>query len=109
RQANLVMKAYPLLCEAGDLDQEARLSFLNKVIDLSPGNEAAWQTLAAIPKNETIEKSNRKLVLDSFDRLFRTFANFPDFTWKVFGDLVSFVDDERESRRLYERLVVLYE
>lgn len=109
RQARLVMKAYPLLRETAKMETGRRLVFLNDVIDLSPGNEAAWQALAAIPGEGPLDRPDERLMLGSFDRLFRTFANFPDFTWKIFGDMVGFVDDPKQRNQLYQRLVVLYE
>lgn len=109
RQARLVMKAYPLLREAGEMDAGERIRFLNGVIDLSPGNESAWQTLAAISGEGSLAREDQRLMLGSFDRLFRTFANFPDFTWKVFGDMIGVVEEPKQRNQLYQRLVVLYE
>ena len=44
-----------------------------------------------------------------FDKLFRTFAGFPDFTWKVFDDLVQYQKNTKQRNKYYERLVQMYE
>jgi hypothetical protein len=38
-----------------------------------------------------------------------TFARLPDFTWKIFPELVAYQDDVKLQGALYERLVALYE
>ena len=114
RQARLIMKAYPLLRDAQGEDDKPmgtadQIVFLQNVIDLSPGNEQAWYALAALARDGDFVGKDRRLMQKSFDNLFRTFGNFPDFTWLVFDDLVRFFDNPRQRNQLYEKLVALYE
>ena len=60
-------------------------------------------------KDGLIDKSNQKCMALAVVDMFNTFAAFPDFTWKVFDDLISFQPDAKQRINLYERLVQLYE
>ena len=109
RQADLIMQAYPALRERLSLEIDGQLDFLEQVIKLSPGNESAWIAVSQISKNPSFEKKHQKQMMQVLDGLFVTFAAFPDFTWKIFGDLVAFQDNAKKRNELYNRLVVLYE
>jgi hypothetical protein len=109
RHADLIMRAYPMLREKDGMDIARQLFFLADVMTMSPGNEACWYALAKISKDGEVKKAQQKQIVAALDVLFRTFANFPDFTWKVFDDLISFQDDAKQRIKLYEQLVVLYE
>ncbi len=109
RQAELVMLAYPLLLEQLRLDVNGRLNFLSQVIKLCPGNEQAWVAISKIAAGgEEFDKRNQKLLKESLDRLFETFVNVPDFTWKVFDDLTAYEKDLKKRINYFERLVALY-
>ncbi|MGD9127126.1 MAG: cadherin repeat domain-containing protein [Planctomycetia bacterium] len=108
RQAELIMRTYPLYCKRRNLDVLARLRFLGDVIDISPGTESAWLTIARMSsKGEVTMKHNRQMKA-ILDRLFDTFANFPDFTWVVFSDLIAYRENPKEVAKLYERLAGMY-
>lgn len=109
RQADLVMRSYPMLRERAELDTTEQLKFLSRVIDFSPGNEAAWIALAKMSREGQITKTNSKPMKHVLDGLFTTFAKLPDFTWEVFDDLVSFQDLPKQRDALFVRLAVLYE
>ena len=109
RQTNLIMSAYPLLRETLEWKANDEIIFLNDVIEMCPGNELAWQTVARLARDGKIETASFRLMNGMFEKLFRTFANFPDFTWKVFDDLVSFQKNVKQRNKYFERLVQLYE
>ncbi len=109
RHAQLVMRSYPMLQERGNMDVTARLVFLNKVIEYSPGNEAAWIALAQMSREGLITKTNSKPMVVALDRLFKTFARVPDFTWVVFDDMIAFQDIPKKRAALYQRLLAMYE
>jgi hypothetical protein len=109
RHADLIMRAYPMLRHKDKLDVVRQLFFLADVMKMSPGNEDCWHALAKISKSGEVKKAQQKQLVAAIDILFRTFASFPDFTWKVFDDLISFQEDKNQRIKLYERLVVLYE
>lgn len=109
RQADLVMRSYPMLREQTKLDATDQLRFLSRVIDFSPGNEAAWIALAKMSREEQITKANSKPMMHVLDVLFTTFARLPDFTWEVFDDLIAYQEIPKQRDALFDRLVVLYE
>ena len=109
RQADLVMRAYPMLRQRTEMDTVKQLALLSRVIDFSPGNQQAWIALAKMSREGQITKANGKLMVRLLDRLFTTFANLPDFTWVVFDDLVSFQDVPKQRAALFGRLAALYE
>jgi len=108
RQADLVMAAYPMLCEKAKLDLRDELKFLEQILKLSPGNQEAWRALARLSREGKIELRHRKLMQNLLDDLFTTFALFPDFTWTVFDDLVAYEDNPKVRNDLYGKLIALY-
>ncbi|HSG72400.1 MAG TPA: hypothetical protein VLA12_18430, partial [Planctomycetaceae bacterium] len=90
RQADLVMAVYPLLRERQKISVDEQVNFLEDVIKLSPGNESAWLTLAEIAGSGNLTKAHQRQMKRVLDGLFKTFANFPDFTWKVFDNLIQY-------------------
>ena len=108
RQAELIMAAYPMLRDELKMDVEEQLLFLNKVITLCPGSEEAWHALAAMSRDGTITNKQVKRLKQAIENLFRIFAKMPDFTWKVFDDLIAYYDKPREKNALYRRLIGLY-
>ena len=109
RHSDLIMACYPMIRDALKLDVAGQLAFLNQVIKLCPGNEQAWLAMAKMSRDGQIAAMHHKAMMVTLDSLFRTFANFPDFTWKIFDDLISFQDNQKQRAKLYERLVALYE
>ncbi len=109
RQTDLVMRAYPMLCEKLHLDLAEQLDFLGLAIKSCPGNEIVWKTLARMSKEGKITKTNSKPMQRALDTMFHTFAKFPDFTWVVFDDMISFEDRAPQRAALYARLAGMYE
>lgn len=109
RQADLVMRSYPMLREADAMEVPHQLRFLTRVIEFCPGGEEAWKTLARLSKEGQITKANSKPMLVILDRLLATFKNVPDFTWVVFEDMVAFEDRPKQRAALFARLAALYE
>jgi hypothetical protein len=109
RHADLVMAAYPLLTEQLDLGTSARFDYLRRAVELCPGHEPAWLALTELATVDEVKQKHRKQMTRVLDQLFRTFANFPDFTWTIFDDLIQFEDRLKERIKLYERLTILYQ
>jgi hypothetical protein len=109
RQAVLAMRVFPLIRDQKQWEVGEQLQFLGQVTRLCPYNENAWSALAAISKQGGIAKSRVKQMMLNVDSFFRTFAAFPDFTWKIFDDLITFQDLPKQRNKYYERLVGLYE
>lgn len=109
RHARLVMLAYPQLRDKLQLKPAQEIALLNELIDLCPGNEAAWRQIALLAKEGRIASDSNRQMTAMFDKLFRTFASFPDFTWKVFDDLVQYQKNPKQRDKYYDRLVQMYE
>jgi hypothetical protein len=109
RQTNLIMSAYPQLREAMKWNTNEELKFLNEVTEMSPGNEQAWQAVARLARDGKIETASFRLMNVMFGKLFTTFGKFPDFTWTVFDDLVTFQKNKKQRNHLFEQLVEMYE
>jgi hypothetical protein len=107
--AKLVMQAYPHLRDRLNWKPAQEIAFLNELIELCPGQEAAWQQVALLAREGRIGSDSNRQMTAMFDKLFRTFANFPDFTWKVFDDLVQYQKNAKQRNKYYERLVQMYE
>jgi hypothetical protein len=109
RQADLIMRAYPALKEKLALDTAGQLSYLDRTLKVSAYDESVWLELARMAKAGEIKGPNRQALLNHMETLLHTFAKFPDFTWKVFDDLLLAIPDESQRVQLYDHLVKLYE
>src|SRR5262249_3051965 len=108
RQADLAMRAYPRLRESQAWDGAKRLAYLDRVHKLNPMNEAAWQELAGLARaGEFKGRDQVYAAMDHVETLLKTFRANPDFSWKVFDDLVSAQPDVQQRTRLYEKLVAM--
>ncbi len=109
RHGRLAMRAFPLLRDKLAMDVGEQMRYLAKTTGLCPWNEEAWYSLAEMSRSGTAGKAQSKTLGSTVERLFITFAAFPDFTWKVFDSLIAYQEDVRLRIKLYERLVTLYE
>ena len=103
------MQGYPTIVAEAKLETEDQIELLRKIIGLSPGNEAAWKTLAKLSTDFVAEdKRNRKKMLDIIDSMFNNFSNFPDFTWTLFESITAFETDPDRRHKLFNRLLAQY-
>ena len=109
RLSDSVMAAYPVLRDKLALGVNDQFSFMTRTIKLCPGNEEAWTALAGMASNEVVREKHRKQMTGILTQLFSTFANFPDFTWTIFDDLIAYEGGLKERIKLYERLVLSYQ
>ncbi|MEQ8789008.1 MAG: hypothetical protein RIC55_22035 [Pirellulaceae bacterium] len=108
RHAALVMKSWPMIRQQKELPVGEQFAFLAEVTGLCPGETDAWREMAAINKSGKVEGKDRRLAVKALDELFRTYANFPDFTWVVFDDMIAFEPDLKKRIGLFQRLVAMY-
>lgn len=108
RQADFIMAAYPYLKSKRKFSIDEQVEFLDTVIKLSPGNEAAWQSLAGIAGEGDLDRKHERQMRKTLDLLFVTFSNFPDFTWKIFDNLIQYEEEIKNQIKLYDRLIQLY-
>jgi hypothetical protein len=109
RQAELAMKYFVDVAEANKFDAKKKIQYLRDVLKVSGFSEPAWLELARMARDGEATGENKAAVLEQAERLLTTFKEYPDFTWKVTGDLLSVQTDKLLRNRFYERLVVVYE
>ena len=107
RQADLLMRAYPLVREKKELTTKQQLAYLNKVLALYPMCDAAWLELAALHKGGKLTDSVEATRL--VDKALLTFAKFPDFSWKLVDELLTPQKDKQYRTRTFEKMVASYE
>ena len=109
RQADLIMKSFDQLVADAELNTSDQERLISAVIKLCPGNAAAWTKLSELSTSYVeVKKSNRSKMLKKINSMFRTFENFPDFTWKIFDPMIKFETDSKKRNRLYGKLLAHY-
>jgi hypothetical protein len=109
RQADLIMRAYPIISEQRKLNVKQRVSYLDQCLRVSPYNEEAWVELAQMAKNGDLQPTHLPTVSFHLNNLYKTFAQYPDFVWKIFDDLLTVQPSVSERIRRYEQLVAMDE
>src|SRR5262249_17298224 len=109
RQADLAMEFFADVAATNEFDAKKKIQYLRDVLRLSAFNEPAWLELARMARDGEATGDNKTAILEQADRLLTVFAQYPDFSWKVGGDLISGQKDTLNRNRFYERLAVLYE
>jgi len=107
RQADLLMRAYPVLVEKKQLTTGQRLAYIKRVLALYTLCDAAWTELAVLYKDGKLTDATEAAELTN--RAMLTFAKFPDFSWTLVDALLTPQKDKGSRTRLYERLVLSYE
>src|SRR5262249_3392732 len=83
--------------------------FLDRCLALSSYNEAAWLELARQVKAGDLDAEVKPIVLSHVESMLRTFAKYPDFSWKIAGDLIRIQPNKMARNSFYERLALLCE
>jgi hypothetical protein len=109
RQADLIMRAYSLISDQRKLNVTERVSYLDQCLRVSGHNEEAWLELAQLAKNGDLKPAHLPTVSFHLNNLFKTFAQYPDFVWKIFDDLLTVQPSVSEKARRYEQLVAMDE
>jgi hypothetical protein len=109
RQADLVMRAYWYICNKPEVDLTARVDYLDRCLKLSPYNEAAWMIFAALAKARDLSEAQKKVVLAHVATMSKTFADYPDFIWQEFDNLITVQVDKKERVTLYQTVEKLFE
>ena len=109
RHADLAVRALAIVDQQESLGVRDTMVTLLTILKLCPGHEPSWRKLAELAGSDEIDREERRMMVRALDSLFKTFAGFPDFTWKVFSDLTRYENDPRAKIQLYERLLKLYQ
>jgi hypothetical protein len=109
RQADLAMRAYPALRERLGLTAKQRVAYLNRVLQVSHYNEGVWLEMMEQVKAGELTAEDRQAVLASLDGLLKSYAKYPDFTWRVAPALAAAHPTAAARNEVYQRLVHRYE
>jgi hypothetical protein len=109
RLADLLMRAYPALRERLGFTAKQRMSYLNRVLQVSHYNEGVWLELMAQVKAGDLSAEDRQAVLTSLDGLLKSYAKYPDFTWRVAPALAAAHKSAAARNEVYQQLVRAYE
>ena len=109
RQADLAMEYFADVAATNEFDAKKKIQYLRDALRLSAFNEPAWLELARMARDSEATGDNKTAILEQADRLLTVFVQYPDFSWKVGGDLITVQKDTLNRNRFYERLAVLYE
>ncbi len=109
RQADLAMRAYPTLRDRLSFTPRQRMAYLNRVLSVSHYNEGVWLELMAQVKAGELTAEDRQAVLTALEGLLRSYAKYPDFTWRVAPTLAAAHTTPAARNEVYQRLVHTYE
>lgn len=107
RQADLLMRAFPIVRDTKSFTTKQQLAYLNKVLALYPMCDSAWQELAALHRDGKLIDAAEATRL--VDKALNTFAKFPDFSWQVVDQLLTPQKDRVYRTRTFEKMVAGYE
>ena len=107
RQAELLMRAYPIVSEAKKYSPRDKEIYIRKVQNVFAADEKSWLALAELYETGELKDANEAFL--AANRAVTTFASFPDFSWQLAGPLLTPIKDKPRRVRLYERLVQSYE
>jgi hypothetical protein len=109
RQAELAMKYFDEVAEAREFSQARKIRYLDACLRLCHFNESAWFELARQVASGELEPELKTIVLEHCESMLKTFAKYPDFTYKLANDLLKIQPNKTARNKFYERLVTLYE
>jgi hypothetical protein len=109
RQADLAMRAHPILREKLSFTAKQRMAYLSRVLSMSHYNERVWLELVEQVKAGEVTAEDRPAVVASLDGLLKSYAKYPDFTWRVAPQLAEVYQGAAARNGVYEKLVHAYE
>jgi hypothetical protein len=107
RQADLLMRAFPIVRDKKSLSTRQQLAYLNRVLALYPMCDAAWLELAALHRDGKLTDAPEATRL--VNKALSTFARFPDFSWKLVADLITPQKDRAYRTQTFEKMATTYE
>jgi hypothetical protein len=76
---------------------------------LSVYNEGSWLELARMCRDGEVPADSKGTIVEETQLLLTAFAKYPDFSWKVAGDLVSIQKEASVRNRFIGALAEVYE
>jgi hypothetical protein len=108
RFSAMLMRLYPAIARTASLTTKEKVAYLEQVLKVSKYNEDAWVEFAHMAKRGELVDENKKIALTQLAALNKTFANYPDFIWRIFDDLVE-VTTVAEKGKYYETVLQQFE
>jgi len=109
RLSLLTLKAFDRITATESLTTTKRLDYLGKVINVNPFAVDAWKRIATMVRDGEIDKKDATALKKYPNLLLQHMVAFPDFTWEVFDDLVSFESWKKQRGENYGKLCSFYE
>jgi hypothetical protein len=109
RQADLAMRAFPMLREKLSLDRNKTVAFLDQVLKVSHYNEGVWVELVGLVRTGELSAESKSIVLTHLESLLKSYEAYPDFTWKIAPDLIQINSDKAARNKVLERLATRFE
>lgn len=107
RQADLLMRAFPMIREKKELTTKQQALYLNRVLALYPMCGPAWLELAALYKAGKLTDTQESIL--AVNKAITTFGKFPDFSWRLIDDLLTPQKDKVNRASVFVRVVANYE
>jgi hypothetical protein len=107
RQANLLMRAFPVVKEKKQYEPKHQIEYIRKVIEIDNFNDRAWSERAALLKSGSLTDAVGAVNVSNM--AIRVFNNYPDFSWKYADDLLTPIKDKQTRARQFEKMVTRYE
>jgi hypothetical protein len=99
RLSALVMRAYPAIAREASLGTREKVAYLDQCLKVAKYSEGAWLQLARMARSGELKGENKKVAAGYLASLRQTFANYPDFIWRVFDDLVEVADGAEKVKQ----------
>ncbi|MBL8892105.1 MAG: hypothetical protein JNL67_19170 [Planctomycetaceae bacterium] len=108
RHVDRLVELFPYFAEKHQLTLREKFDYWQQLQRLCVGHEAVWREMSKMAGNPEVKKTQKNELKKLVNDLFRTFSNYPDFTWEIFDSLVYSEESPAERSKLYERLVLMY-
>jgi hypothetical protein len=107
RLSGLIMRTYAMLTQSDSFGVKERVAFLDKCLKVSKYNDDAWIQFALLAKRGELREEHKKIALGHLATLNQTFANYPDFIWRIFDEMIE-ISTTAEKAKQYETVLNLF-
>jgi hypothetical protein len=108
RLSDLIMRAYPSVVQTLGLGTKDKIDYLDKCLQVCKYNEEAWRQFALLAKRGELKIDFKDNALGHLSMLQNTFANYPDFVWRHFGDFAEIVEPAERTKQ-YEGVLLRFQ
>ena len=109
RQADWAMRVFPSLCEQLNLDNKAKIAYLDKCLKLTVYSDEAWRELGKLASSGVTGDEAKKLT-ELLNTVNKTFAKYPDFIARILeGGLLDVVPKIPDRIKVCEKTLAQFE